>query len=370
MRRSMGIVLFGLGGLLLAVAVLALTWAPGVVKKTPLDVDTTTIYEGQAAKLDPATGAFDTKPAYAIRHTKADSDKSNDDTVLMVETACAVFDTGGAKECVNGNDPDLITASIEHLRHGPRLGQGGRQQEPVPTTPSPFDTGGAHECVNGNDPDLITAAIDIFAEDRVTAEAVDDKNLPADAVPHEGLVNKFPFDVEKKTYCLWDGDVGHCVDIDYKGTKTLFGLSTYEFSYTVKDVPIQIGEGIAGTYDNVVTVNVDPKTGSIVKSGQDQQQFLEDGTPGADVQLTQTDDSVKEAVDEAKTAGTMLTILLTVVPIVGFVGGVLCLVGGFLLCCARRRGAVGEWQSQGTGRRRSLRSTAAPSPRRRSRCPG
>ena len=38
-----------------------------MVKKTPLDVDMTTVYEGQAAKLDPLTGAFDTKPAYVIR---------------------------------------------------------------------------------------------------------------------------------------------------------------------------------------------------------------------------------------------------------------------------------------------------------------
>ena len=119
------------------------------------------------------------------------------------------------------------------------------------------------------------------------------------------------------------------MDIDYKGTKTLFGLKTYEFSYTVKDVPIEIApddpatpedDAIPGTYDNVVTVYVDPKTGSIVKSGQDQQQYLEDGTPAADVVLTQTDASVKEAVDEAKTAGTSLTILLTVLPIVGLRG--------------------------------------------------
>ena len=78
-----------------------------------------------------------------------------------------------------------------------------------------------------------------------------------------------------------------------------------------------------------MTVNVDPKTGSIVKSGQDQQRFLEDGTPRADVQLTQTDDTVKEAVDEAKTAGKSLTILLTVVPIVGHRwAALLCLIGG------------------------------------------
>ena len=53
------------------------------------------------------------RPVYAIRRTLADSEKSDDDTVLIVENACAVFDTGGAKECVNGNDPDLITATID-----------------------------------------------------------------------------------------------------------------------------------------------------------------------------------------------------------------------------------------------------------------
>ena len=89
----------------------------------------------------------------------------------------------------------------------------------VETACAVFDTGGAQECVNGNDPDLITATIDIFATDRVTALAVEDKNLPADAVPHEGLINKFPFDVEKKTYPFWDGDVGRAVDIEYQGDR-------------------------------------------------------------------------------------------------------------------------------------------------------
>jgi hypothetical protein len=293
-------VLLGLGAFLLVVGILALTYAPGMVKKTPLDVDTTTDYAGQAAKLDPTTGAFDMKPAYAIRHTMADSKKSSSDTVIMVENACAVFDTGGAKVCVNGNDPDLITAST-----------------------------------------------DCFAEDRVTALAVDDKNLPSTCVPHEGLVNKFPFDVEKKTYPFWDGDVGNAVDIDYVGTKNLFGLDTYEFQYTVKDVPINIADDdpatpaddtIKGTYDNTVTVYVDPKTGSIVKSGQHQQQFLDDGTPAADVTLTQTDASVKDFVDDAKAADLQLTVLLTVVPIVGIVGGILCLVGGFILIRRERSG--------------------------------
>jgi len=220
-------VLMGLGAFLLIAGILAVAWAPGMVKKTPLDVETTTVYEGQAAKIDPATGAFDKKPVYAIRETKSDSKKSSDDTVLMIETACAVFDTGGAQVCVNGNDPDLITASV-----------------------------------------------DIFATDRVTALSVDDKNLPEGTVVPEGLINKFPFDVEKKSYPFWDGDIGRAVDIEYDGTEELFGLDTYRFSYTVTAEPIEVAECNPGTHSNTVTVNVDPTTGSIVRSGQDQQRFL------------------------------------------------------------------------------------------------
>jgi Porin PorA len=288
-------VLLGLGAFLLIAGVLAVAYAPGVVKKTPLDVDTKTVYTGEAAKIDPATGAFDKKPVFAITRTKADSKKSDDDTVILVETSCAVFDTGGAQECVNGNDPDLITASI-----------------------------------------------DIFALDRVTALSVKDKNLPAGTVVPEGLVDKFPFDVKKKTYPLWDGTIGRAVDIDFQGTETLFGLETYKFSYTVKDEPIQIAEDIPGTYDNTVTVNVDPTTGSIVRSGQDQQRFLDDGTPVLDIKVIGDDDTVKTAVDEAKTAGTQLTLLLTVLPIIGFVGGILCLLGGLAMVMRERNEGGGR----------------------------
>ena len=152
--RVLARMLLGLGVFLLVAGILAIAWAPGVVKKTPLDVDTTTVYTGQAAKIDPLTGAFDKKHVYAIRRTKADSRALSDDHIILEEQACA------------------------GLRH--RRCQGVRQrQRPRPDHRQPST---------------------IFAPDRVTAEAVEDKNLPADASHPEGLVNKFPFDVEKKTY--------------------------------------------------------------------------------------------------------------------------------------------------------------------------
>lgn len=291
--RILARVLLGLGVFLVIAGLLAVAWAPGVVKKTPIDVDTTTIYEGTASKIDTATGDFEPRPVYAITYTKADADKSSDDHVLFVETSCAVFDAGGARECVNGNDPDLITAGV-----------------------------------------------DFFATDRETALAVEDDNLPEGTPVPEGLMNKFPFDVEKKSYPFWDGTIGRAVDIEYDGTEDVFGLSTYRFTYTVSDEEIEIAEGTPGTYSNTVTVNVDPKTGSIVRSGQDQQRFLEDGTPVLDIAVIGTDDVVKASVEEAKTNGRSLFMLLTVVPLVGFIGGLLCLVGGAVLLRRRPSGGT------------------------------
>ena len=287
--RVLGRVLLGLGVFLLVTGVLALTWAPDMVKKTPLDVDTRTLYEGEGAKIDVSTGEFTPKPVYAVQETKADSEKSSDDHVLFVETSCLVVDTGGERVCVDGEDPNLITADI-----------------------------------------------DIFATDRVTALGVADPNLPADTVVHEGLVNKWPFDVEKKTYPYWDGLLGRPIEMVYDGSETIDGLDTYRFVATVTDEPVDVAEGVSGTYDNVVTVNIDPTTGAIVKGGQDQQRYLDDGTQVLDVDIEWTTDTIANAVDDAKANGQMLNLVLKIVPIVGFVGGAVCLLAGIWLLMRNR----------------------------------
>ena len=293
MRRNLGYVLLALGGLLMTLAVLAVAWAPGAIKKTPLDVSSRTLYEGEAAKINTSTDEFTPQPVYAVQETKADSEKSSDDHVLFVETSCLVVDTGGDRVCVDGDDPNLITADI-----------------------------------------------DIFATDRVTALGVEDANLPPETVLHEGLVNKFPFDVEQKDYPYWDGLIGRPVDMVYEDTETIEGLETYRFVATVEDEPVEVAEGVPGTYSNVVTVNVDPATGSIVKGAQDQQRFLDDGTQVLDVDITWTAETIQNAVDEAKTNGQSLNLLLKIVPIVGFVVGGLALIGGLFVL--RKSGRAGR----------------------------
>ncbi len=50
----------------MVVALVALTWAPGAVKKTPIDVDSRTLLDGQGGKVDLETGELADEPLQAI----------------------------------------------------------------------------------------------------------------------------------------------------------------------------------------------------------------------------------------------------------------------------------------------------------------
>ena len=297
-RKVFGLVLLGLGAFLLVMGILGAVWAPGVVKKTPLDVDQHTKLDGVVKKLNPATGELEENPVKVQSISRVDSNASTDDVAVWVSTACVVIDIDNAPDCVDGDDPRLVSATT-----------------------------------------------DVFATDRVTAEAVggDFKGLPADATPHEGLVNKWPFDSEKKDYTYWDGTIGRALPAVYERAETFHGVDTYIYKITATDEPIDIGEGISGTYDQVVEIWVEPKTGAILQQTQDQQRYLDDGTQVLDLKIGFTDKQVDTFVDDAKTNIRLLNILLVWMPIVGIVGGVLGLIAGaLLLLSARRSGGSGE----------------------------
>lgn len=290
-RKWFGVVLLGLGAFLLVAGVLATAWAPGVVKKTPLGVDQTTYLDGTVKKLNAETGELEENPVKVQSITKTDSDASDDDTDVWVQTSCVVIDTGDAPDCVDGDDPRLVSA----------------------------DT-------------------DVFATDRVSGLAVSDyAGLPADATPHDGLVNKWPFDSEKKTYPYWDGTVGEAVDAVYDRTETLLGVKCYVYTVTITDAPIEIAEGVSGTYDNKMEIWVEPKTGAIQQQTQDQQRYLDDGTQVLDLKIGFTEQQQKDFADDAKSNILLLDIVTLWMPIVGFVGGALCILAGILLLLRGRR---------------------------------
>ena len=290
-RKVFGFVLLGLGAFLLVAGMIATVWAPDVVKRTPLDVNTTTHLDGMVKKIDIDTGELVENPVKVESITRTDSEVSTDEVVAWVSTSCVVIDIDDAPDCVDDSDPRLISADE-----------------------------------------------DVFATDRVSALAVPDfEGLPADAVPHEGLVNKWPFDAEKKTYMYWDGTVGQAVEAVYDRTDTLEGVDVYVYKISITDAEIEIAEDTPGTYDNAVEIWVEPKTGAIQQQTQDQQRYLEDGTQVLDIQVGFTDEQIDIFADDAKTNMLMLDLMLFWVPLVGFVGGGLCVVAAIALLLSARR---------------------------------
>ena len=208
MRKGFGIGLSVLGGFLVVAALLAQFWAPGQLKKTPLDTDSITYLEG-TAELSDGDGGTNEFPVRAFSVTRADSERSDSDVVVFQNSSCLVKDEGGIDECVSANDPQerLISASHRRLRHRPRHRRGGQRPE----------------------------------------------YLPPSAEEKEGLVNKWPFDAEKKTYNYWDGTAGEAVDACTTAPRSVDGLETYVYHVSVEDAPVEVERGVHGIYSRTRT---------------------------------------------------------------------------------------------------------------------
>ena len=68
------------------------------------------------------------------------------------------------------------------------------------------------------------------------------------------------------------------------------GVDVYVYAITISDAPIEIAEGVDGTYDNEIEIWVEPKTGAIQQQTQDQQRYLADGTQVLDLKIGFTED--------------------------------------------------------------------------------
>jgi hypothetical protein len=296
LRKVFGLVALVLGAFLLMAAAMGQFWAPSNAERTPLEVNTTTRLSGVAQKLNPATGQVEDLQVKATSVTKSDTKRSDDDVIAFVTTTCLVVDKGNVPDCVDKDDPQRR---------------------------------------------LITVSDDTFATDRHDALAVNDKKyLAADAEPHEGLVNKFPFNVQKKTYPYWDGVLASTVPATYAGTEKLQGLTTYRFDVDVPSTPAEVLDGVQGLYTQDKSIWVEPRTGSIVKQTQAETRTLPNGDPLLTLDIEYTPQSVTKAVDDAGSKASALRLLTGIIPIVGLVLGLLLIGLGLLLVLGgRRRGS-------------------------------
>lgn len=291
MRRKVGAVLAFIGGFLVVLAILAQFYAPGQLMKTPLDVDTTTYLSGVAQLSDGS--ALVSTPVNAVSITHVDSAKSDDNVVVFANSSCLVKAEGDVGNCVSSDDPQNR---------------------------------------------LITASTDNFATDRVSAIAVNDpKYLPADAAPHEGLVNKWPFESEKTTYPYWSGDLGTTIDAVYDRTETLEGLKVYVYKATITDASVDVAEGVPGILNSTTEIYVEPLTGAIQNQAVHREQSMTDGTPVVILDLAFTDAQLKQSADDVGPQVDQLNLLTKTVPLVGYLVGFPLLIIGLALVFLGRK---------------------------------
>lgn len=301
MRKTVGFVLLALGAALLAVGIVTTAWAPGVVKQTPLDVDTTTRLEGEAMRL-----GDEVRPIRITSVTRTDSETSDDDNAVFVAVQCVVFtDQGDVPDC-------------------------GDQSKPTD------QVGGATE---GGDPRVLTIAIDKFVTDRVSAQAVgEDGYIPeVDRVDqHEGIVNKFPFDSEQKAYPYWDALTATTWPAEFIGKEDVKGLATYHYQVKIESDDAEVIPDATGGYTNTIDIFVEPETGAIVQQVQDQTRTL-DGQEVLTLKAAFTDDQVQTSVDDSVGSLAKLHLITRTMPLVGFIGGVLLLLVGAAMVLTGRR---------------------------------
>jgi hypothetical protein len=295
-RKIVGPLIALIGAFLIVLGILAQVYAPNKLMKTPIDSKTTTHLSGTVQLSDGTE--LNEFPVLAWNITLGNIDKSDDDVAVFKTSECLVKDEGDIDGCVSEKDP------------GDRL---------------------------------LSATTDDFANDRVSALAVNDpKYLPAEAVPHEGLTNKWPFDAEKKTYKYWDGVVGGAVDAVYDRTESIDGHETYVYHVSVKGQRTEIAPGVSGTYNDEKDIWVSTTTGSIVNQVDHQERLDTDGSPVIILDLAFTDDEVKTKIDEAKDDTAGLNLVRHTLPLIGYAVGIPLLLVGLGLIFLTNRSTRGK----------------------------
>ncbi|MEV2249474.1 DUF3068 domain-containing protein [Streptomyces sp. NPDC050147] len=185
MRRTaspLSLILLGLGVFLLVLAPMLAWYVEPRAKRTPVDIDTTTVFKGKGSYFD--TDKIKTvhgKNLTITRQVRGDVDDSNSEH--------AVWDV------VTSVDPDAsLPASDPH--------------------------------------DSLQFTTERWVTDRKTNKPVH----CCDEKPYfEGEAYlKFPFDVERRSYVWWDNTLGATVPLTFRGTKKIQGYEGYRFTAKVK----------------------------------------------------------------------------------------------------------------------------------------
>jgi hypothetical protein len=223
---------------------------------------------------------------------------------------------------------------------------------------------------------LISVTEDRVCLDRHTAQAVQcvSERLNGDnRVRHSGLAYTFPFDTEQRDYDFFDTTAGRAFPARFSGEEDIQGTRVYRFVQTVpetvieqREVPGRLVGGTEGSdvpadrvYSNTRTIWVEPTTGIIVNGQEEVRQVLrahDTGTEGVTLlegTLAFDDATVAAGLARAADANSAISMLTLWLPILVGVVGVAALVGGSLLL---RRGPTGPAPAVGRHSAAALRA--------------
>lgn len=235
MKRSVGLVLFGVGVVLLVMApVVKFAVAPALVR-APLDINVTLKAGGSGFQyLDATAGAVVPITVDITRHIRGDVAAGNHDVAVYDETLCLTRDDQNQHPGCLRNDPRIIANYQDRVAFDRVTGYAVSGAKCGPS--------GAGEC---------SAAVD------------------GQPVEHKGLGYKFPMFTEKKDYEYFDTVSKQSWPMVFKGVETREGLQVYRFEQTITDAPAMTSGIFPSLYSNVRTLWVEPLTGAVIH-GQEQ----------------------------------------------------------------------------------------------------
>lgn len=83
----------------------------------------------------------------------------------------------------------------------------------------------------------------------------------------------------------WLGTPAPLLGQGRSGTEKRDGLDAYVYRVDLQDAPIEIADGVPGTYTDLKELYIDPRIAAIIHQTDEQQRFLGDGEPAPDLQL-------------------------------------------------------------------------------------
>ena len=334
MRRSVGLVLVGLGVLMLVLAPLSRWYAYPQLAVVPDDVaervstgaDITVLDLGAVVRQEPEVERL--TDVRSVRRIIPDQGESGGDTAVW-DTSVTNFDELGAGATPEENVLSYFEERVAFDRH-------------------------TSESVDGHD--------QYYTPTGERADRVE--------VDHTGYYFKLPFGVEQRSYPFWDSTIQDTRPLEFQSETTLEGLPVYVFEQVIEPTPVSALEipgalfGQAGSivadriYSNTRTLWVEPHTGAIIKGQEEQDSYLDfEGTRGPTIvqgTLAYTGDQVSANVDEYASSAERLELVRETVPVAAAAAGVVLVILGLVLArrgpySGKRRAPLSEDDGVGGG---------------------